>query len=153
MPGVAMLLGPWLAILACTAPASERALLAASLSSAAAVHASAAAVSNAGGGLALAKPLTEALMVAAAAGDYAQATCLADHISETIGTSMCSKSHWFRARILLANAVLVENGLSPFRGLDEHQEILRASLQLPMDAYAGWACAYWVAAKPSEIGR
>ena len=143
-----------LALLACTTQAvsQQRASLASSLATAAASHASAA-TSGAARELQLAKPLSEALLVAAAVGDGVQTADFADQMTKALGAGACSTSQWLRGRLVLANAMLVERGLQPLEGMDAHQDLLRASLQLPMDACAGWASAYWVAAQPSEAAR
>jgi CubicO group peptidase (beta-lactamase class C family) len=142
------------ALLACTAQAAspQRGSLVSSLATAAAAHASAA-VSGTARGLQLAKPLSEALLVTAAAGDWAQTARLADQMAEQLGTGECSTTQWLRGRLVLANTMLDERGLQTLEGIGAHQDLLRASLQLPMDACAGWASAYWVAARPSEAAQ
>ena len=81
---VACLFG--LALLACTTQAvsQQRASLASSLATAAASHASAA-TSGAARELQLAKPLSEALLVAAAVGDGLQTADFADQMTKALG--------------------------------------------------------------------
>lgn len=101
-------------------------------------------------GVQLAKPLSEALLAAAAANDEPLSSSILEQMAPALDGDDSSLAMWIRGRVLLSDSLLTGSALGAV-AMAPYTEAVYASLKEPLDPLdpcAGWACAYWVASHP-----
>ena len=108
-------------------------------------------------GVALAKPLSEALMAAAAINERHLSHSIIVKMASALDGDSSNAAAWLSGRVLLAASLLADQGSpTPASLVEPHRAAVYSSLSMPLssdDPCAGWACAYWVATEPAEHAR